>query len=276
MTRVPDLKMLQINTDGLTVRIPIKYKKLYWEICKEWEARTRLVLEYVAYQKMIILNVNNYIAVGVNGKVKYKGTFKSNQEMIKDGEYHKSFSQGIVALAVSDYFLKNIPVEQTVRNHTNIYDFCKTFNASHGWVSETLDIKEGVGKNHRPEQKTNRYFISTNGRTFRKLKDDRSIEIESGKLVTIFNTFVPKDISDYDINYDYYIDECYKIIHKIDGTLERLENISRLERERIKLEKEEANYVKYCVDKLPTQRQYDMYKRDWLTTKYGIPTIKTK
>src|SRR5690606_27981252 len=114
MTRVPELKMLQINTDGLTVTIPVEHKRLYWEICQEWEAQTKLVLEYVAYEKMIIRDVNNYIAVNQKGKVKYKGTFKSNEEMIKDGEYHKSFSQGIVSIAVADYFLKNIPVEQTV------------------------------------------------------------------------------------------------------------------------------------------------------------------
>lgn len=277
MTRVPDLTMLQINTDGLTVSIPHEHKRLYWEICQEWEAQTKLILEYVAYSQMIIRDVNNYIAVSQkDNKVKYKGTFKPNHEMIKDGEYHKSLSQGIVSLAVADYFLKGIPVEQTIKESNDIYLFCKTFNATHGWACETVDSQGNI----ETQQKTNRYYISNDGKTFRKLKDDRIIEIEAGgTLVTIFNKFeepiysnvTGKHFGNYNINYDYYINECYKIIHKIDGTEERLEQERKQAREKAKLEKEYENYKKYCLDKVPTQRQFDLYKREWLIEKYGIP-----
>lgn len=268
MTRVPDITMLQINTDGLTVRMPIKHKRLYWDICREWEAISGLVLEYVAYSKMIIRDVNNYIAVSMNGKVKYKGAFKPNHEMYKDGEYHKSFSQGIVPLAVSDYFLKNIPVEETIKNNTNIYDFCKTFNASHGWVCETV-LPDGTEQ--KKEQKTNRYYLSRSGKIFRKLKDDRVIEVESNKLVTIFNTYIDKPMVDYDIDYDYYVDECYKIIWKIDGTEERMLEEKLREREQLKREKEENDYKKFCIDKIPTELQFEKYSKEWLLEKYGYP-----
>lgn len=269
MTKIPNLTMLQINTDGLTVKIPMEYRKLYWEICQEWEAQTKLVLEYVAYSQMIIRDVNNYIAVAQKtGKVKYKGTFKPNHEMIKDGEYHKSLSQGIVSLAISDYFLKDIPVETTIKENKDIYLFCKTFNTTHGWKCETIDSEGNI----ETQQKTNRYYISKNGKTFRKLKDDRVIEIEAGgTLVTIFNKFEEKPFKEYDIDYDYYIEECYKIIHKIDGTEERLEQERREERERLKKEKEEENYLKFIINKIPTQLQYDNYWREHCSQKYGEP-----
>lgn len=267
ITRVPNLQMIQINTDGVTVKIPKEHQYLYWNICKEWEARTNLVLEYVAYSQMIIRDVNSYIAVDKKGKIKYKGTFKPNAEMIKDGEYQKSFSQGVVAIAISDFFLKNISVEETVKKHTNIYDFCKTFNASHGWKAYTISGEETI-----EQQKNNRYFISTNGKTFRKTKDDKIIEIEAGgTLVTIFNNYYELPIEEYNINHQYYIEECYKIIHKIDGTDERLEQERKEAREKAKLEKEEENYIKFCIDKVPTQLQYDNYNRVWLQEKYGIP-----
>lgn len=273
MIRVPNLIMLQINTDGLTVQIPKEHARLYWKICQEWEERTKLGLEYVAYSQMIIRDVNNYIAVAEKtGKVKYKGTFKPNHEMIKDGEYHKSLSQGIVSLAISDYFLKNIPVEETVRNCKDIYLFCKTFNATHGWTSETLDIDEqGNESNIVPQQKTNRYYLSLSGKRFRKLKEERKIEVEANRKVIIFNKYFEVPFEQYDVDYQYYIDECYKIIHVIDGTTERLEKERKEERERLKREKEEENFIKYCVEKVPTQRQFDLYKRDWLIDIYGIP-----
>lgn len=273
MTRVPELVMLQVNTDGLTVEIPREHARLYWEVCKEWESITNLTLEYIAYSQMIIRDVNNYIAVAQKtGKVKYKGTFKPNHEMIKDDEYHKSLSQGVVALAVSDYFLKGVPVEETIKNKTDIYLFCKTFNATHGWTCETLNIsEEGIESNIEPQQKTNRYYLSTNGKRFRKLKEDRRIEIEAEKLVTIFNKYEDKPFEEYHINYDYYVEEAYKIIHVIDGTTERIEQERKQQREQLKKEREEENYLKFCVNKIPTSRQYELYKRDWLTEKYGEP-----
>lgn len=274
-TGIPEMTMLQINTDGLTVRIPHSEKENYWEICQQWEEETGLLLEYVAYSKMIIRDVNSYLAVDKDGKVKYKGAFKTNEEMIKDGEYHKSFSQGIVPLALSKFFLDGIPVEETVKNHTNIFDFCKTFNASHGWKCETLLVDgNGAPTDVQEEQKTNRYYISKDGKTFRKYKDEKFIDIEAnGTKVTIINTYDDQPIDSRNIDYDYYINECYKIIHRIDGTTERMEMLNKLKREQAKLEKEENDYVKHCVEKSPTELQFDKFKRDWLIEKYGVPPV---
>ena len=30
------------------------------------------------------------------------------------------------------------------------------------------------------------------------------------------------------------------------------------------------NFKKYCLDKIPTTRQRDMYSKDWIIEKYGI------
>lgn len=263
MINCEDITFLQINTDGLTVIIPKKDKRKFYNLCLEWEKETNLGLEYVSYDKMIIRDVNNYLSVGHDGKIKRKGAFVTYQQMLKEESYHKSLSQAIVPYAIEKYFLENIPVEETIMKHTDIYDFCKVFNASHGWKCFINDEQQ---------QKTNRYYISTNGGTFVKLKDDKSIEIEAGgKLVTIFNNFVDKPMDEYDIDYDYYINECYKIIHKIDGTEDRLLEEARLAKEIEKMNKEEENFLKFCVNKIPTKLQYEKHKRDWLIEKYGEP-----
>lgn len=279
MTAIPELTMLQINTDGLTARYPKEYKEQFQNICREWEKITGLGLEGVDYAKMIIRDVNNYIAVDTNGKVKYKGTFKTNAEMRKDGEYHKSFSQGVVSSALAEFYLKNIPVEDSVRNCTNIYEFCKTGNTTGQWWAETFDME--TGEAIAKMQKNNRYFLSTDGTGFRKCtyKPDKETgedkltitEYEAGRQVTLFNRYFEKAIEEYNIDYQYYIDECYKIIYKIDGTEEREENERKERLAQIKREREEANYVQYCVDKTPTERQYELYKKDWLIEKYGVP-----
>ena len=278
---IPDVKMLQINTDGLTSVIPKTHVNTYYEICKDWEEVTRLVLEHVDYDKMIIRDVNNYIGVYPDGKVKYKGAFKPNSEMRKDGEYHKSFSQGIVATAVAKYFIEGVPVEKTVTECTDIYEFCKTGNTTGKWWAETFEVDEsGEEFNVVSQQKNNRYYLSESGVGFRKRvwkvnsdtgeEELASTEYEADKKVVIFNTFEQKSsFSDYEVDYQYYIDEAFKIIHRIDGTEERLENERREQREQEKRDREEANFIKFCVDKVPTKRQYEMYSKPWLIEKYG-------
>lgn len=283
MTRVPNLIMLQVNTDGITVKIPVEHQRLYWEICQEWEAHTNLVLEYVAYSQMIIRDVNNYVAVTKKGnKVKYKGTFKPNAEMRKDGEYHKAFNQGVVSTAVNNYFLYNKPILETLHECQDIYEFCKTGNTVGQWWAETFDIDEnGNETNVTKVQKTNRYYLSKNGLKFRKCtyKPDKitgepklsTTEYEADKKVKIFNKFYKIPFEEYDIDYDYYVAECEKIIFVIDGTAERLENERKIEIIRLKQEKEEENFKKYCIDKIPTSRQRDMYSKEWLIEKHGLP-----
>lgn len=281
LTNIPDITMLQINTDGLTIKIPKKYVSKYYEVCKKWEKMTSLSLEYVEYKKMVIRDVNNYLSISTSGKIKYKGAFKPNDEMRKDGEYHKSFSQGIVATAVAKYFIDNIPIEDTVYNCTDIFEFCKTGNTTGDWIAETFEIKDGNKVNVVQQQKNNRYYLSNNGVRFQKriIKDGKlsEIEYESEKLVTIFNVYEEKNFSEYDVNYQYYIDECYKIIHRIDGTLERLEKEKREQKLREKMEREEANFIKFCINKVPTERQLSIYGKDWLIEKYGEikPRVKS-
>lgn len=265
MLHIKDLTMLQINTDGLTVLIPRTEEERFFNYCKEWEQETNLVLESVSYKQMVIRDVNNYLAESVSGKVKLKGCFKTYEEMIKDEEYHKGFNQAIVPHALKEFYLNGVDVEQTIMNCNNIYDFCKSFNTTAGWKCET--VKDDI---ITPQQKTNRYYISNDGSVFRKLKDDRVIEIEAGgTLVNVFNQYVEyNNFGDYDVNYQYYIDECYKIIHRIDGTEERRLEEYKEQREKEQRERQEEKFLKFCINKQPTQKQYDTYAKDWLLEKY--------
>ena len=69
---IPRAIPLMQNTDGLEMMIPQEYRDKYLEICKEWETITNLQLEHDEYKRMIIGDVNNYIAVTEDGKSKCK------------------------------------------------------------------------------------------------------------------------------------------------------------------------------------------------------------
>ena len=58
LMNIPDSTLIQINTDGLTLKLKKEYESMYYDICKEWESITKLQLEYAYYSKMMIRDVN--------------------------------------------------------------------------------------------------------------------------------------------------------------------------------------------------------------------------
>ena len=215
--QIEDLTMIQINTDGLTVRMLRSDEALLHEICDKWEKDTKLVLEYVKYRKMIIGDVNNYSAVTLDGKYKYKGRFEIDKMVGGEMAYHKNNSFRIIPLALSNYFFKDIPVEDTIRNSiTSIYDFC----------GRQKFVGQDIGEIHfidpftqvltiEKQQKNTRYYISTNGDSFMKHYHKGSYQkIHWGYKCTIFNKFVEQD--EYSIDYSWYIQQTNKEIKQIE------------------------------------------------------------
>lgn len=54
---IEGLQIIQVNTDGITVKIPKLKIAEYNTICKEWQKMSNLQLEFAEYSKMIIFDV---------------------------------------------------------------------------------------------------------------------------------------------------------------------------------------------------------------------------
>jgi hypothetical protein len=207
-----DCTLLQINTDGLTLKINKNdYDKLK-SICVQWEKETGLELEYAFYKRMVIRDVNNYIAVYTDDKIKPK--LKGDFEIIKD--WHKDHSMSIVAKALEAYYVYGIPVEETITKSTDIYDFTLSMKVTRGWKAVHRKIVNGEYV-EQTLQKNNRYLITNKGGTLMKVHTDgRESNVEKDFNTTIFNKYYScEEFSSYDINYNYYIREVYKIINVI-------------------------------------------------------------
>ena len=83
---IPDSRLLMCNTDGFEILIPRKYEELYYSICKEWEQLTKLELEFVDYKRMIVSDVNNYLAIDIDNKYKCKGKYEFENIPIVTGK----------------------------------------------------------------------------------------------------------------------------------------------------------------------------------------------
>lgn len=219
LSEIPECQVLMVNTDGCEVRIPRKHQDLYNKICKDWEKETKLVLEFADYQKLWMRDINNYGCITVEGKIKNKGTFEVEKVIGGEPAYYKDNSDKVIALAVQEYFTKGISVEETIKNHDNIYDFCarQKFIGDDYGVTTTVEYKDGEYRTITEKQQKNvRYYISNKGSSFTKYYTDGSTEIIAGGYqVKVFNKYIEKDMKDYNINYQYYIQEANKIINTI-------------------------------------------------------------
>lgn len=204
-----NIKIIQINTDGILVKVNKNERLLLDKFTKQWENLTRLSLDYDFFKVIVQRDVNNYSGIFINGSTKEKGAFTINKP------WNKDHSMKIVAIAVQKYFVNNISVRETIENHKEIFDFCisqkvgKQFEVEHHYIKDNKMIKEKV-------QRLNRFFVSKNGGSLVKIKEDNSVSrLTAGFSITLFNKFF--ESKNYNINYDYYVAETNKIIKAVDS-----------------------------------------------------------
>lgn len=193
-------KPIQLNTDGIFCKIPKNNYELAKQICKEWESLTGLILEEDRFKSFYQLAINDYFGVFENGKIKEKGCFITK---VKLG---KGLSPKIIPKAVEKYFLEDIKPKDYIPTVTDIKDFL---------MSEKTGKQWHVEYNNTSQQRTNRFYASTDGYYLYKWKDNQGIKEYQNMLVasgvTLLNNF--DDLKENPkINYQYYITEANKII----------------------------------------------------------------
>ena len=210
---IPNAIPLMQNTDGLETLIPREYVDKYMEICKRWEDITQLQLEHDTYSKIILGDVNNYIAVTEDGKSKCKGRFEYSNLAL-----HKNKSFLIIPKAIHAYFVDGIQPEDFLAANQNIFDYCGGVKIKGDWNFHEHAIVNGE-HSIKPLQHTIRYFVSNSGSKIIKKNntDGREIQVEAGKwMQSIMIDYKEKDFSEYDINFKYYLDNIYKEIRSLE------------------------------------------------------------
>ena len=216
---IPGAIPLMQNTDGLETMIPREYVDKYMEICAQWEKITNLQLEHDTYSKIVLGDVNNYIAVTEDGKSKCKGRFEYDNLAL-----HKNKSFLIIPKALHAYFVEGIEPEQFMEQNQNIFDYCGGVKIKGDWKFIEHSIVNGeFHKNNL--QHTIRYYISNNGSKIVKtnLLDGREIQIESGPwMQTVFIDYEEKKFSDYNINLKFYLEKVKKEIEGLEPNRNQL------------------------------------------------------
>lgn len=207
LLEIEGCSLIQVNTDGVTVKIPRNKRGQYNSICKQWESDVKLDLEFAYYDAMFIRDVNNYIALYTDRKVKRKGAYE-----YEDLGWHQNQSCLAVPMAVERELLGIESAESFILSHQNKWDFLlRTKVPRSSRLVMIMDDGQEI-----EQQNICRYYPCKEGGKLVKImpplegkEEWRRLSIDSEWKVKTCN-----DISDFkwDIDYQYYITEARKLI----------------------------------------------------------------
>lgn len=203
------IEIMSANTDGIVVKLYKKYKSKFDEITTDWMNETKLGADSEEYKCYINRDINNYLIEELNGKVSYKGAMNPKMYAV---DLQKGYDMPIVAQAVSNYFLQDKPLLETLYECNNILDFCKTQN-----VGRNFHVEFTTNKETKELQRNVRFYVSKQGGTIEKVDKEKGIRtgLCAGNKVIVLNTLDDEPIQYRNIDYNYYYQECIKIIDPI-------------------------------------------------------------
>lgn len=175
LLQLSDMHMIQMNTDGLTIKYPRHMKDQVHYIMNQWMSLTMLNLERVEYKRMVIRDVNNYLAEDIEGNVKYVGAYtptgahETDRPFKERLRWDQNHSALVVQKAATAAILNNTSIREFITSHQNIYDFfllCKIKRTD--GLELQVPIMWGdsiVFEKHtlRKLQKTTRYLVTNQG-----------------------------------------------------------------------------------------------------------------
>ncbi len=212
----PYSKLVQSNTDGIVI-IPYDEEKIKEEIAKV-EKRIRINFEIDEYSGIWQKDVNNYIILTKDGKVKSKGAYVSQYHRAREKNKGFKNSGRILDDAVVDYFIKGIDPRKTIEECDDVFAFqliCKMGGSydSVYWPRESQNIKVN---------KVNRVYASKNksdGHLY-KLKIDNNGKERRDSIANLPEHCLVDNAATCtieDIDKEWYIQTAYKRIEDYKG-----------------------------------------------------------
>lgn len=128
------VRIVQLNTDGVMISIDEDEMPIIYRINEEWQHSKKLILEEDRIQAIYQKDVNNYVMVDDNGKIKTKGAYVT-YGVAGAGAFSINNNHTIVKKAVINYFVHGTPVEETINGCTDIFEFQIVAKAGGGYKS---------------------------------------------------------------------------------------------------------------------------------------------
>jgi hypothetical protein len=135
------IEVCSANTDGIVMKYPRIMEDTVLRVVKEWEQTTGFETEETEYVAVYSRDVNNYIAVKPNGKVKTKGTYNIPEGIFR---FHKNPTNEICVEAAIEFLTKNTPIETTVRTCRDLRKFLEVRKVTGGAVKDGVYLGKAI------------------------------------------------------------------------------------------------------------------------------------
>lgn len=125
------VQVMSANTDGF-VSI-VDNMETFDKICRKWERKTKFNLEDTYYRALYSRDVNNYLAITIDGKTKGKGIFAETS-------LRKNPAGDIVIKAVVNYLVNQTPIRETIEGceDTRKFILARTVKGGAVWREQYL------------------------------------------------------------------------------------------------------------------------------------------
>lgn len=127
------VSVVSANTDGIVSKVHKSKIKKFQQICNQWQKDTGFDLEETRYKALYSRDVNNYLAVKEDGKMKGKGIF--SEDLLGKNP------QAVICIeSVRKFISDGIPIRRTIKNCNDITKFLtvRTVNGGAEWNNQYL------------------------------------------------------------------------------------------------------------------------------------------
>jgi hypothetical protein len=198
MVEAAGAQVVSANTDGIVIRGKKTRYVAVQEAVVKWEKCTGFVTEEAAYRALHSRDVNSYVAIKADGRVKLKGAYATTT-------LSKSPANEICSIAAVKYLAEGVPIRQTIYGCEDITLFA-TVRA----------VRTGAIYRGRYLGKVVRWYRGTEGDFIRYKKNGNKVP-KSDNAVPIMEL---PEVLPTDIDYQWYMSEAVKIL--IDVGLHKL------------------------------------------------------
>ena len=227
-----NLKIIQLNTDGVMFSYDKRNEEKVREITKEWQERTGFELEVDHIKKIIQKDVSNYIEIATTETLKIKGGLLV-KGLAKAGAFNINNNLLIVSKAIIDYLVDLVPVEKTIWKCDDITQFQIIAKASSKY-SKVFHERDGK---QVAAQRCNRVYASKDenlGTLYKIKKENGQIaKIESLPEHCVIDN--DNHLTINDINKDWYINLAMRYVNDFLGNnkkpTRKEKTISKLEQD---------------------------------------------
>jgi DNA polymerase elongation subunit (family B) len=196
------IQVVSANTDGFVMLVPeSEYEDVNYIVAR-WEKHCGLETEETFYQYLYSRDVNNYIAITTDMKVKTKGAYASSGLM-------KNPQNEVCIEAVKEYLLNDTPCAQTIFDCKDITKFLTVRTVKGGAYKEGFTLGKAIRWYYSTAHKGEEITYKENGNAVPRTMGGRPCMDLPDEFPT-------------DIDYDWYINECNEMLMDI-GAVKRPE-----------------------------------------------------